>query len=228
MAIPAFVPGEPVLSGGRGQDEWQELIRASAGISLESPMLTFIVSSIRRRGHPFDLDNLVHPVLMVFDEPIDRVAARLYVGDPPGLLIEDGSPDPPPSDCVHSIYVPSHSNVSSRGRTGIPEIADDAVCIEHDGVGLSLAFDRADIPIRKGWFGPTEAVIDDLIPWLGIYTTGGLIADHRIRDLRIERGVNPTSQGVHIRLWYVPDDSIPVQPSILERMGAPGAGHLDL
>jgi len=208
LTRPVFIAGEPVLSGGRGQEDWQELIRASAGAAIESPRLTFTVSSLRRRGHPFDLDNLIHPVLMVFDEPIDRVAARLFVGGRPGLFIEDERPSPPPSDCVHSIYVTSHSTTSSRGRSGIPEISRDEVCIDHEGVGLSLAFDRPDIPIRKGWFGPTEAVIDDLVPWLGTYTSKHLIADHRIRDLRIERGVNPTADGVRISLWYVPDTEV--------------------
>ena len=62
-----FVAGEPVLSGGKGQDEWQEAIRRSVVGQPTHPSLTFVVSSLRRRGHPFDLDNLIHPVLMVFE-----------------------------------------------------------------------------------------------------------------------------------------------------------------
>ena len=65
-----------------------------------------------------------------------------------------------------------------------------------------------DIPISRAWFGLTEAVIDDLVAWFGTYTSRVLIADHRIRDLRIERGVRPETGEVHIMLWYVPDDEV--------------------
>lgn len=208
-----FVPGEPVLSGGRGDKEWVETIRSVVGQTIRHPQLTFVVSSLRRRGHPFDIDNLVHPVLMAFEDPIDVVSARVYVGDDPGLWVEDRLPDDPPGSCLRQLYVPQHSRVSQRGRVGIPEIAHDPICDEHEGLGLYLAFDSSDIPIRKGWFGPVEAVIDDLVPWLGTYTSRHLIADHRIRDLRIRRGVAPGQAGVRLSLWYVPDDELNVPDS---------------
>lgn len=212
---PVYITGEPVLSGGRGQDAWQEAIRQRVDPTIASPTLTFVVSSTRRRGHPFDLDNLVHPVLMVFDEPIDRVSARMYVGSSPGLLIEDRPLEPPPADCARTIYIASHSRVSARGRLGIPVIADDEPLMDHEGLALHLAFDSPDIPIRRGWFGPTEAVVDDLVSWFGTYTSRQLIADHRIRDLRIERGLSPTKQGVAISVWYVPDDELAVPAGLL-------------
>ena len=203
-----FVPGEPVLSGGRGQDEWQDQIRQRIGPKIVSPKLTFVVSALKRRGHPLDLDNLVHPVLMVFEEPIDRVWARIRIGESPGMLIEDAAFDELPHEPLRSLYVPQHSRFSSRGRVGIPEIEADELFSDHEGLGLALRFDSDEIPIRRGWFGPTEAVIDDLVAWFGTYTRRGLIADHRIRDLRIERGVRPGAEGVHITLWYVPDDQV--------------------
>ena len=178
------------------------------------PKLTFVVSGLTRRGQPFDLDNLVHPVLIVFDDPIDEMSARIYVGDRPGVLIENATSDPPRYDHLRSIYAVAHSAGSVRDRPGIPEILDDPVFDEHEGIGLSLIFDRSDVPIRKGWFGPTEAVIDDLAPWLGRYTSRDLIADHRIRDLRIARGRNPDREGVHIVIWYVPDDAISVPADV--------------
>lgn len=98
--------------------------------------------------------------------------------------------------------------MSNRDRVGIPKIADDPVFDEHEGLGLSLTFDRADIHIRQGWFGPTEAVVDDLVTWFGTYTNRELIADHRLRDLRVTRGVNPSRTGVTISLWYVPDAEV--------------------
>jgi hypothetical protein len=55
-----FVPGEPVLSGGRGDKEGVQTIRAAVGTQVRHPRVTFIVSSLRRRGHPFDIDNLLH------------------------------------------------------------------------------------------------------------------------------------------------------------------------
>ena len=203
-----FVAGEPVLSGGKGQDEWQEAIRRSVVGQPTHPSLTFVVSSLRRQGHPFDLDTLIHPVLMVFEEPIDTVSARLVVGERSGLVIHDASPVPPPADSLRTIYLDTHSDVSDRNRVGIPEIADDQVFDEHEGLGLSLMFDRSDIPIRQGWFGPTEAVVDDLVSWFGTYTKRELIADHRIRDLRMTRGVDPSKTGVSISVWYVPDSEV--------------------
>lgn len=214
----AWVPGEPVLSGGRGQDEWQAAIRAAlGGRAVLRPSLSFVVASLRRRGHPFDLDNLIHPVLMVLDEPIDVVTARLYVGTQPGLLLEDSLPALP--EPVRSLYLPSHSKVSARTRRGIPELVNDAVLPDHEGLGLSLEFDRADIPIRRGWFGPTEAVVDDLKPWFGTYTTRELIADHRIRHVRFQRGLNPEAEGVRISVWYVPDEDLRVPPQVAGRAG---------
>lgn len=210
-----FVDGEPVLSGGRGQESWQEAIRAGMSDPPLNPSLTFVVSGLRRRGHPFDLDNLVHPVLMVLDEPVDQVSASLHVGARPGLLMEDHPVNVPPSGLLRSLYVDSHSETSDRSRKGVPEIADEPLFDAHEGLGLALEFDRSDIPIRRGWFGPTEAVVDDLTPWFGTYTKRGLIADHRIRDLRIVRGINPERSGVRISLWYVPDSSIPV-PDVLQ------------
>jgi len=212
-----FVTGEPVLSGSRGQDEWQDAIRACLTADVVQPMLTFIVSSLKRRGQLFDLDNLVHPVLMVLDDPIDSVSARIYIGDRPGLLIEDDRFEPRPDGYLESVYVSEHSRGSDANRAEISEIADDSVYDEHEGVGISLVFDASEIPIRKGWFGPTEAVIDDLVPWLGTYTSRGLIADHRIRDLRISRGANPDADGVEITIWYVTDDEVRV-PETLRTM----------
>jgi hypothetical protein len=209
-----FIEGEPVLSGGAGQEEWQSEIRRRAPRRVAHPKLTFVVSGLKRRGQYFDLDNLVHPVLMVFDDPIDEVSARLYVGDRPGLLVENAISDPPRDGYLRSMYVVPHSDGSVRDRPGITEILDDPVYDEHEGIGVSLVFDRRDVPIRRGWFGPTEAVIDDLAPWLGRYTKRQLIADHRIRDLRLSRGRNPGGEGVHIAIWYVPDDAIPVPDTV--------------
>lgn len=210
--LAVFIEGEPVLSGGRRQEDWLAAIRAGIGTApVQRPRLTFVVSGLRRRGHPFDLDNLVHAPLFNLEEPVDSVSARLYVGDRPGLLFEAGPLAHHRRCCARSTssHIPGGSH---RTRSGIPEIADDPVLDEHEGIGLSIEFDRPDIPIRKGWFGPTEAVVDDLTPWLGRYTSRGLVADHRIRDLRFVRGVDPTRRGARISVWYVPDDQIAVPP----------------
>ena len=213
-----FVDGEPVLSGGNGQESWQDQIRARVDPDLTTPQLTFVVSGLKRRGHVFDLDNLVHPVLMVFSDPVNGVQARLVVGSRPGLLIEDDAFGTQNNELLRSLYVPAYSQTSARDRIGIPEIADDPVFDEHEGLGISLRFDSNDVPIRQGWFGPTEAVIDDLTPWFGVYTQREMIADHRIRDLRIVRGVNPDADGVEIGVWYVPDESVSISKDIQARI----------
>jgi hypothetical protein len=89
---------------------------------------------------------------------------------------------------------------------------------DHDGIGFFLGFDRSDIPIRQGWFGPTEAVVDDLAPWLGHYTSRELVADHRIRDLRIVRGLNPDTEGVRVVVWYVTADEVALPTSLLRKV----------
>jgi hypothetical protein len=208
MPVSVFVEGEPVTSGGRRQDEWQSAIRSRCPRHLAAPSLIFIVSSLTRHGQPFDLDNLVHPVLMVFDEPIDAVRARLYVGVRPGVLIEsDDVPVAIPTP-EESLYVPVHSSGNARDREGIPALTNAEPLRLHEGIGVSLRFDSPEIPIRHGWFGPTEAVIDDLAPLLGTYTRRQLVADHRIRDLRISRGHSPNRSGVAIDVWYVPDRQV--------------------
>lgn len=190
-----------------------QAIREALPAPVHSPYLTFIVSSLRRRGQLFDLDNLVHSVLAALEEPIDCVSARLYVGDRPGVLIEDAPPEPPPDHTLRTLYIDSHSEVSDRMRPGIVEIANDPVFDDHEGIGLMLEFDRDDIPIRRGWFGPTESVVDDLAPWLGRYQSRQLVADHRIRELRFVRGLDPGRRGVRISIWYVPDDVVNTPPS---------------
>jgi len=40
-----LVEGEPVLSGGRGQDEWLEAIRHGVRTPVQRPSLTFVVST---------------------------------------------------------------------------------------------------------------------------------------------------------------------------------------
>ncbi len=218
MTRAIFLDGEPVLSGGKGQESWQDQIRARVDPKMTVPTLTFVVSGLKRRGQVFDLDNLVHPVLMAFDDPVNGVHARLLVGSRPGLLIEDGSSYPLNEELLRSLYVPAHSRTSARDRPGIVEIADDPVFDEHEGLGISLRFDSDKIPIREGWFGPTEAVIDDLTPWFGVYTRREMIADHRIRDLRILRGVNPDADGVDVAVWYVPDESVSVPNDVQARI----------
>ncbi len=195
------------------------MIRDRVGSVLVHPRLTFVVSGLRRRGQVFDLDNLVHPVLVALDDPIERMSARLYVGDRPGLLIEDGALGGPVGHLERSLYVQAYSHDSARDRPGIPEIADDPVLEEHEGLGLSLRFDSDEVPIRRGWFGPTEAVIDDLSPWFGLYTRRGLIADHRLRDLRIARGLNPAADGVAIAVWYVPYEVVLLPDDVAARIG---------
>jgi hypothetical protein len=144
------------------------------------------------------------------------VSARLYLGEHPGILIQDVPPEAPPSETIRSFYATSHSESSETGRLGFTEIADDPVHSEHEGLGLALDFDRSDIPIKDGFYGPTEAVIDDLGPWFGTYRSGTLHADHRVRDLRITRGANPDRAGVRVALWYVPDAELPTPADVLD------------
>ena len=57
---PVFVDGEPVLSGGAGQEGWQQEIRSRVPQHVAYPQLTFVVSGLRRdQGYddfPLDVD----------------------------------------------------------------------------------------------------------------------------------------------------------------------------
>jgi hypothetical protein len=100
----------------------------------------------------------------------------------------------------------------------VDELAHAQELHDHEDIGVSLKFNSPDIPIRRGWFGPTEAVIDDLTPLLGTHTRRNLIADHRIRDLRISRGHAPTEHGVAVDVWYVPDFEVAIPPDLAARI----------
>src|SRR5262245_43329622 len=95
-----FVAGEPALLLSRHESSWREVVRQCGSAGLRTTRLRFVVSSWRRGGHLFDLDNLVDPVLgVVAAPPRERksVWATVELGDPAGVEISEAPPPSPPA-----------------------------------------------------------------------------------------------------------------------------------
>ena len=135
-----FVPGEPALLLSRGEQTWRELVRRCGLVDLRAPRFRFIVSSWRRGGHLFDLDNLVDPVLAVVGaRPTERQSlwATVELGDDAGVEITEGAPPPPRSSstCVVLASAPARS---IRTEERLTELVDHTPLGSDEPCGCEL------------------------------------------------------------------------------------------
>jgi hypothetical protein len=194
----AFVSGEPALLLSRSEREWRDAVSGCGLVELTTPRLRFVVSSWRRYGNRFDLDNLVDPVLGVVgaDRSLLRsVWATVEVGPVPGVEIGEAAvpPAPAPAVRVHLASAPRRS-VRSVERLveleGHEPVGVDAPC------GCSITLGPETDGIVFGFEGPVKPTIDALWPLLG--GAAHAPADHRIQDLRV--CVDDTV-GVEVAVW---------------------------
>lgn len=197
-----FIEGEPQTLLSTREKMWRAAVLNShiqAGPELR---LRFVVSAWKRRGHSFDLDNLVSPVLDVIGCEVQSrksVWATVELGQPSGVEVTSASPPLPPADSLKF----SFANPPLRSvRVAEPLIEllgvqllgeGDAPCaceIRVGGNTPGLAF---------GFEGPIKPTIDALWPLLG--GTHTRPADHRIRDLRVMQA--PEISGVQVALWLL-------------------------
>ena len=194
-----FVAGEPALLLARGESAWRELIRGSGLVGLKMPRLRFLVTSWRRGGHRFDLDNLVDPVLAVVGAPPSErrsVWATVHVAREPGVEIKEQEPPPPPVDAA-TVHLAAPPRRSVRTDVCLPELIDYVPLGVDEPCGCSLVLGRDTGGITFGFEGPVKPTIDALWPLLG--GTAHAPADHRIQDLRV--AYDPAMTGVSVALW---------------------------
>ncbi len=207
-----WIPGEPVLFMGRREKEWQQAIADAVGAATHThPRLLFRVAAFRRRGHYFDLDNLLKPAIDELAGPIDSVWASIHEAEEPGLEISDErAPDPPEESIQFRIEEPASSSV--KREAPVPEVLAIGALGVDEPVGIDLAFDD-EAPLSDfGFTGPIKPSLDMLGPMLGTYGQGA--ADYRIRELRVRHKCRPGSAGLTVSAWLL---EVPSEAQSAER-----------
>lgn len=197
-----FVPGEPALLLSRNEKPWRQLVAECGLRGLEAVRLRFVVTSWRRGGNAFDLDNLVDPVLAaVCAPPAQRqpVWATVELGDEPGVEISEQAPPPaPPAATTVQIRTAPHRSVRTA-LDPLEELVNESTIGDDEPCGCSVVL-GADTPgVVFGFEGPVKPTIDSLWPLLG--GAAHAPADHRIRDLRVT--VEPERVGVAVSVWLL-------------------------
>lgn len=192
-----YVPGEPRLLLGSGIKDWTRQLSEAGLPRLAAPMLRFVVSGFRRRGHWFDLDNLAEPVLPFITPPtgLERLWAIMEVGAQPGVDVSQAAPPPPPVE-ARSWHVQEPPRRSTR--TSTPHVEGQYLGPVGSGVGCELLLGPEVGGIKLGLESTIKATIDGLWPVLG--GNPGAPDDHRVRELRVRQG---DIQGVRVTLWLL-------------------------
>ena len=223
MSVTSFwVGGEPATFATSGELSWKERLRESTPppslAGRETGMdVRFSVSSLRRSGHPFDVDNLCDPVFVVVIRKagwfegrktgLSWWSATKRLGQPPGCQISIYE--------ERAISLPTHSPFWDEHYSGpIPTSATSlelplwarelrvarAVDRFPESCFLYLGFSDGNVNIGEIATGRVKSVVDCLSPWLG--GTAKAPEDWRVETLVVERGVSAIPPGtLHIRLW---------------------------
>jgi hypothetical protein len=179
-------------------------VRAVGKAGLQNPRLRFVVSSWRRGGHRFDLDNLVDPVLAVVGAPVAErrsVWATVETAEQPGVAISERPPPPaPPHATKVHLAAPPRRSVRAVDRLAelvhVTQLGSDEPC----GCSLTLGADTGGLIF--GFDGPIKPTVDALWPLLG--GTSHAPADHRVRELRVM--VDPSATGISATLWLLDNE----------------------
>lgn len=205
-----FIAGKPLTDIWAPPGlRWIETVRRAANGPLRHPYLLFT-----RRDHSwYDLDNLAHPVIAALGiADCDSIWAQVRVGEPEGVLIREEEPPPPDPRAPAGIYISMPSSRSRAKRLRPPELEHVEVIGDDEPLCLTVEFDASDVAVAAlSYDGPLKSLIDDLTPLFGTGLIAGrlLAKDHRVKDLRIFRGLNPGGHGVRVRLWQLNDDDQP-------------------
>jgi hypothetical protein len=200
MARAGFVPGEPAVFLGKGEREWKAAVQSTGVGTIRHPHLDFVVSSFKRRGHYFDIENLAKPVLDVVGAGAEMLWVTMREGQQPGVEICDERP-PLASGVVFSTYVAAPPTRSIR-QAPPPELLAAPALGTDEPLGLELRFDSAACRVWDcGFEGPIKALIDACGSMLGTYYQGA--RDYRIRELRVRRGTRVGAHGVHMGFWFL-------------------------
>lgn len=196
-----WILGEPVLFMGRGEKEWQQSIAGAIDVAAHRhPRFLFRVGAFRRRGHYFDLDNLVKPAIDKVVGPIESVWASILEAEEPGLEISDERAPSPPDDALR-LRVEDPPLSSIKRDAPAPEVVAVGPLGVDEPVGIDLAFDGDALISDFGFTGPIKPSLDMLGPLLGTHGQGA--ADYRIRELRVRKDCRPGSSGIEISAWLL-------------------------
>lgn len=200
--MPAFVAGRPALFLTSTERAWRESVQAAALAPLTRPHLVFTVSSYRRGGQDFDIDNLAKPVLETIAPQPATIWVEVQLGEAEGVLVDDAPPPAPPRhDVLLDVALPRRRSV----RPLIPLVETHGMSVLGEltsAVGIELHFDDAAERIGDfGFTGPIKPLIDALGNVLGTYVAGP--CDYRIKELRVRRGGRPERAGVRVAMWLL-------------------------
>ena len=208
-----FIPGEPATFATKSERAWREAIRANAprrpsGSAETGVRMRFVVSSLVRAGHQFDLDNLCEPVFAVLTRDagwfggsrrgVDWWHASRAVSTPSGCEVQmvTDLAVPAPGVGLHGVY---RGPRPRHGRS--PELAAWASAmppVDGPHLVLHLAFGDGSLNIADISTGVVKATLDCLYPILG--GVAGAPDDHRINELFVRRGA-PDRAPDEIGIW---------------------------
>jgi hypothetical protein len=206
-ALPAdavWVPGSPAVYLGAGESAWKKLL-GGCGFMSSRPAMIFTVSSWKRYGNWFDLDNLTWPVISALTLVPDSIWSTVRRAEPVGVTLWEQGPPAVDHEIAFARHIAQPPLSSQAGIPALIELEGASVLGRAEPLGLELTFDDPAAPIGNfGFNGPVKPMIDALGPLLGWHgSKKGGPADHRIHDLRVRRGKVPGSHGAQLRLWYL-------------------------
>ncbi len=215
-----FVPGAPATFATRGEKPWRETLLKHMTPGAESlgvgggVSMDFVVKSLVRNGHPFDLDNLCEPVFWAL------CSAGAFGGKRGGIGWWNATRRVGSCEGCHIAIHTAHSRSLPDGPPVIraefpgplPQSATDKGMLQWASsvragplpcgtLTLLLAF-GGHINIGDICTGRVKNVIDCLTPWLG--GSVGSPADHRISSLFVQRLSDQPEDHVKLAMWHAP------------------------
>lgn len=215
-----WVAGEPALYLTTRERAWRETVReALNGLTLPTDVgleLRFYVSQLKRRGHSFDLDNLVSPVLAELRlAGCKLVDAALLQSSEPGVRIRFASELQEPTPA--STWLPQTIRGSVKRPDVIAELAAVTPVAGDAPVAVYLtAHEDADSVTDFGFTGFIKPTIDQLWPVLG--GEPGKPHDHRVGRIVVQRSAERAS-GVSVAV--VPWTRYPATPRLVRSGSEP-------
>lgn len=211
-----MIEGEPVLFMGRGEADWKERIKSASGALARPPApfgarLRFFVGNWKRRGHHFDLDNLVKPALDALAIPdLAWIDATMELSPRPGLEIslETSLPEGLPpiriwfESSVRGSFKHTDAHLALAGAPALPGGGSVQVVLQ--------AHEERDPISDFGFEGFVKPTIDQLWPVLG--GEPGKPHDHRIRRIVVCRSdARPSGVSLGLESWFALP-AVPVTP----------------
>jgi hypothetical protein len=217
-----WIAGEPATFATAREAAWKASLRKGiAAPTLRGRetglVVRFAVSSLRRNGEPFDVDNLCDPVFVVLIRQAGWFGGRKTgltwweaskrLGQPCGCQIdihEERSfslPDRAPFwDEIYCGALPTSGSSPEMVQWAIAHRAARAVDWVPETCVLYLGFADGAVNIGEISTGRVKSAVDCLYPWLG--GTAEDPEDWRVETLIVLRGDPTAAAGaVRIRLW---------------------------